>query len=66
MRAHRVEAAVERGGTLVLDDLPFDEGEVVEGIVLSRADAARGSDLYPLRGKPVRYIAPTEPVADHG
>lgn len=64
MRAHRVETAVEQDGTLVLDGLPFDEGEAVEVVVLSRADAARGSDLYPLRGKPVRYIAPTEPVAD--
>lgn len=64
MRAHRVEAAIERGGTLVLDGLPFDEGEVVEVIVLSRASVARGPDCYPLRGKPVRYTAPTEPVAD--
>lgn len=66
MRAHRVEAAIERGGTLVLDGLPFDEGEAVEVIVLSRASAVRGLDLYPLRGKTVRYTAPAEPVADGG
>lgn len=44
------EAAVELGGTLVLDGLPFDEGEAVEVIVLSQAAAVRGSDRYSLRG----------------
>ncbi len=38
------EAAVELGGTLVLDGLPFDEGEAVKVIVLSQAAAVRGSD----------------------
>ncbi len=65
MRAHRVEAAIERDGTLMLDGLPFYEGEVVEVIVSSRSDASRNAERYPLRGKPVRYDAPTEPVA-HG
>jgi hypothetical protein len=63
MRAHRVETAVERGGTLVLDGLPFYEGEVVEVIVLPKAqNGRRGSKHYPLRGKPLRYDAPTKPV----
>jgi hypothetical protein len=66
MRAHRVETAVERGGTLVLDGLPFDEGEVVEVIVLPKPSNGQSLVHYPLRGKPFRYIAPTEPVADHG
>lgn len=64
MRAHRVEAAIERNGTLMLDGLPFGEGEVVEVIVLARSGSAQSESRYPLRGKPVRYVAPMEPVAD--
>jgi hypothetical protein len=65
MKSHRVEAAIERDGTLMLDGLPFHKGEVVEVIVLSRSDASQSSGRYPLRGKHIRYIAPTEPAA-HG
>lgn len=65
MKAYRVEAAIERGGTLMLDGLPFHKGEMVEVIVLSRSDASQNAGRYPLRGKPIRYDAPMEPVA-HG
>lgn len=63
MRAHRVNTAIERDGTLVLEGLPFDEGEAVEVIVLPRSDVSQNVGRYTLRGKPVRYDAPREPVA---
>lgn len=58
-----METAVERGGTLILDGLPFHKGEMVEVIVLSKTPNRRGSEHYPLRGKPLRYDAPTEPAS---
>lgn len=60
MYAHRVDATLSREGTLVLNNLPFHAGETVEVIVLLRANAVKS---YPLRGKPVAYTSPFEPVA---
>lgn len=36
MNAHRIETVVEANGTLVLKELPFQEGKAVEVIVLER------------------------------
>lgn len=63
MQAHRVEATIERNGTLTLENLPFHVGEIVEVIVLARPTAVPRADRYSLRGEPLRYIASTEPVA---
>ena len=62
METHRIETTLEKDGTLTLTDLPFHAGETVEVIVLAKATPADG-ERYPLRGTPVTYADPFEPVA---
>ncbi len=64
MEAHRIETTLMQDGTLVLDNLPFQAGEVVEVIILAQPARAIGHIPYALRGTPVRYDQPTEPVAN--
>jgi hypothetical protein len=63
MLAHRVETTLKQDGTLTLTDLPFHAGETVEIIILAQGTRAPGQNRYPLRGTPIRYAHPTEPVA---
>ena len=63
MQAYRVETTVAQDGTLTLSNLPLRAGEAIEVIILVQPSAMRGHQRYPLRGMPVRYIDPTEPVA---
>ena len=63
MQAHRVETRLKRDGMLTLRDLPFQAGEVVEVIILAQPAASPRQNRYSLRGRPVRYECPTEPVA---
>lgn len=71
MNAHRIETILTEKGTLILRDLPFQEGDAVEVIILKRRIPRQGeaptsdsnSNPYPLRGKVIRYDNPAEPVA---
>ena len=63
MQAYRVETTLPEDGTVTLRQLPFEAGESIEIIVLSHEDAATAPDRYPLRGTPVEYLEPTQPVA---
>jgi hypothetical protein len=63
MQAYRVETTLTQDGTLTLRNLPLQAGESVEVIILVRPSAVPGPQRYPLRGLPLRYIEPTEPVA---
>jgi len=64
MNAHHVETVIRQGRTVVLENLPFREGEPVEVIICHRASERSKKDCYPLRGTPLKYLDPTEPVAD--
>lgn len=64
MEAYRIETVVAQDGTLVIKGLPLRAGEEVEVIILSRSYESGVKDRYPLRGKPVRYLAPFESVAE--
>ena len=64
MQAIRIEKSITQEGTLVLNELPFHVGEEVEIIVLPRKKEQKNQDRYPLRGKPLRYDEPFEPVAE--
>ena len=70
MNAHRVETVIRQDRTVVLKNLPFREGESVEVLISScPSPSAQGKnssekDRYPLRGTPIKYLDPTEPVAD--
>ena len=63
MQAYRVETEIQQNGTLTLENLPLRAGEAVEVIILVRPPTNQES-RYPLRGLPVQYIEPTEPVAE--
>jgi hypothetical protein len=64
MQAYRVEVKVQQGGRLTLSNLPLQAGQEVEVIILVRPPKAKtkAKNLYPLRGLPLTYINPTEPV----
>ena len=60
MEAHRVEAVVQPNGRIVLEDLPFEEGEKVEVIVLEANEQT--DDDNPLKGTLLKYDDPFEPA----
>jgi hypothetical protein len=61
-QAYRVHCQVSQDGTLRLENLPFQPGETVEIIVLAEERRAREQRRYSLRGAPLIYENPTEPV----
>lgn len=63
MQAYRVETKVQQPGLLTLDNLPLQVGEEVEVIILVRSSETKLQNPYPLRGLPITYLNPTEPVA---
>ena len=65
MQAYRVETVVAQDGTITIRGIPFRAGEKVEVVILSRSYEPKKKGRYPLRGRPVRYIAPFESVAEN-
>ena len=63
MNAHRVETVISQDRRVTLEDLQFQVGELVEVIILQCVSKRREKDRYPLRGTPITYINPTEPLA---
>ena len=64
MQAHRTTAIVSENGSLTIDKLPFAAGNPVEVVVFpARRQAPRG-ERYPLRGTPIQFDDPTEPVTE--
>ncbi|MCW5851907.1 MAG: hypothetical protein KIT87_17675 [Anaerolineae bacterium] len=64
MQALRIQATVNPDRTLVLGDLPLAPGEAVEVIVLVPTLIKSEAQQYPLRGLPITYLRPTDPVAE--
>ena len=64
MKAYRAEATVSDDKSLVLKEVPFRAGDTVEVIVLEASERRQEKNPYPLRGTPIRYDDPTEPVAE--
>ena len=62
--AHRVEITLQQDGTLTLDRLPFQAGQSVEVIILPVAKKSDVADPHPLRGIPIQYDRPCDPVAE--
>jgi hypothetical protein len=54
---------IQHDGMLTLRDLPLQAGEKVEAIIIVQSPPARSQASYPLRGTPIRYVDPTEPIA---
>jgi hypothetical protein len=64
MKACRIETTVSEDKSLLLKEVPFRAGDMVEVIVLSSPERRQAESPYPLRGTPIRYDDPTEPVAE--
>ena len=64
MQTYRVKATLTKDSTLTLVDLPFAAGETVRVVIVAEQATSTGPNLYPLRGTPLRYVDPTEPVAE--
>ena len=64
MNAHRIETVLNQDGTLNLVDLPFHAGDAVEVIILPRHQKSSAQMRYPLHGTQIKYINPTDPVAE--
>ncbi len=62
---HRTETSVAQNGTIILNGLPFHEGEKVIVVVTTRPKNKAAQTSYPLRGLPVEYKYPNEPVAEN-
>lgn len=64
MSVHRVETTLNEDGTLTLTDLPFNAGDAVEVIILPLSQESAGQKSYPLHGTQIKYVNPTDPVAE--
>lgn len=64
MNAHRVETVVGSDRTLTLKDLPFNEGEEIEVIVIERKNGGKNKKTSLLRGTLLKYEEPFAPVAE--
>lgn len=64
MRVYTYELIVEKKGTLILENLPFNVGERIEVIIIPRSSRQPIENRYPFWGEPITYINPTEPVAE--
>lgn len=62
MQAHRIETTVQSNGKVVLENLPFDEGEMIEIIVLE-AKPKLPNESKSLQGKVLKYEDPFESIA---
>ncbi|MCX7841172.1 MAG: hypothetical protein N2559_17175 [Anaerolineae bacterium] len=65
MQIYRIETIVSPDRVLTLRGVPFRAGEKVEIIVLSPPRKREKTKRYSLRGKPIRYLAPFDSVAEN-
>ena len=65
MKAYRVQKKISVKGVLNLNGLPFQEGEEVEVIILSREKMKTPAQRSTVKGKVLEYKDPTEPVAEN-
>lgn len=67
MPAYRIEATVERGGRILLEGVPFAEGETVEVVVLERTPRAHEEPAaYPAGEQACSRGSSGEPSAASG
>ena len=62
MYTFSTHTSVKKGKRVEIKDIPFAEGDQLE-VVLFRVSKPSKAKRYPLRGRAIRYDAPTEPVA---
>ena len=64
MQAHRTKAIVSENGSVTIEKLPFPAGKRVEIVVFPAESQSPQGERYPLRGTPIQFDDPTEPVAE--
>ena len=64
MQTHHTKAVVDKDGCLKIEKLPFPAGEAVEVVIIPAFSAMSKGERYPLRGTPIQFADPTEPVAE--
>ena len=62
MQVYAYELTVGQKGTVTLTNLPFNVGEQLEVIVISRPNRQPPEKRYPFWGKPITYLNPTDPI----
>jgi hypothetical protein len=65
MQTYRIETIVSGNRVLTIRGVPFREGERVQVVILSLPRKWEKGERYPLRGKPFRYVAPFDSVAEN-
>jgi hypothetical protein len=65
MQTYRIETIVSQNRVLTIRGVPFRAGERVEVIILSLPHKRERVERYPLRGRPIRYVAPFDSVAEN-
>jgi hypothetical protein len=63
MNTCRLHATLTQDSTLVLHGLPFKAGETVEVVIRQEPAIRSDAERCPLRGLPIDYDDPAEPVA---
>jgi hypothetical protein len=63
VEAHWLEATVGENRKLILENLPFEPGQPVQVLVLSRTAPSPGGQTTTLRDSVLEYRDPFEPVA---
>ncbi len=64
MDTYRIETVIPKNRVLTIRSVPFRAGEKVEVIIMARAKPRERKERYPLHGKPIRYAAPFDSVAE--
>jgi hypothetical protein len=64
MKAYKVKKKVSSNGGLLLEALPFGEGELVEVIILATKREEKPIKPLSLKGSVMEYTDPIEPVAE--
>lgn len=64
MFAYRIETTIHEDGLLIINNLPFHSGEIVEVIILSQQLSSKKLTSEMLRGTKIEYIDPFKPVVE--
>ncbi len=64
MQAYTYNLTMGESGVLTLKNLPFDVGERIEVVIISRSESKPDKRQYPFWGEPITYLNPTDPVAE--
>ena len=56
MNAHMIKTTLTEDGKLTLEDLPFQQGDRVEIIILKCSSLKTGTNSYPVKGRSLKNI----------